>query len=118
VGGLIYTMFAETYLQTTDPQKRLSDFFQGSLFFMIVFSVIFHTIIYVGFFNLVSYVFQGKTLSSFVNTRLITVAAMIMSLGYIGRFYYVKDIFHAYKKDVKLTRKHCDKFFISWVFLA
>jgi hypothetical protein len=111
-------MFTETYLQTTDPHKRLSDFFQASLFFMIIFSVIFHTIIYVGFFNLVSYVFQGRVLSSFVNTRLITVAAMIMSLGYIGRYYYVKDIFHAYKKDVKLTRKHCDKFFISWVFLA
>lgn len=111
-------MFTETYLQTTDPQKRLSDFFQGSLFFMILFSVIFHTIIYVGFFNLVSYVFQGRVLSSFVNSRLITVAAIIMSLGYIGRFYHVKDIYHGYNKDLALTRKHCDQFFISWVFLA
>ena len=111
-------MFVETYLQTTDPNKRLADFFQGSLFALILFSVIVHTAIYIGFFNLTSFIFLGKLLSYSVNIRLVSAAAVIMLFGYIGRFYYVKDIYSAYKGDVALTRKHCDSFFISWVFLA
>jgi hypothetical protein len=111
-------MFTETYLLTTDPKKSLPDFFRGKLFFMILGSVVFHTIVYILFFNLVHYIFMGKLLSSFVNTRLFYAALIIMSLGYIARYYHVKDIYHSYNKNMTLTRNHCDKLFISWLFIS
>lgn len=111
-------MFTDIYLHTTNPQLSLTETFQGKWIFLIIFSIIFHTILYIGFFNLISYIFAGKILSNNINTRLSIIILLIMSLGYIGRFYHVKDIFTSYKNDLSKTRAHSDKLYISWLFIA
>jgi hypothetical protein len=84
----------------------------------IALSVIFHTLLYAVFLNLGSFIFQGKILSSVINIRLLGVLLLIMSLGYIGRMYHVREIYHAYGENLEKAKKHIDKFFISWVFLG
>jgi uncharacterized membrane protein (DUF485 family) len=111
-------MFTDIYLHTTNPNLSLTEMFEGKWTFLIIFSVIFHTILYIGFFNLISYIFTNKILSNNINSRLSIIILLIMSLGYIGRFYHVKDIFNSYKNDLSKTRAHCDKLYISWLFIA
>ena len=111
-------MFADLYLQTTDPKFTLSQLFQGSILVSIILSIILHTIIYASFFNLASYIFFGKLLTKMVTARLIGSLLLIMIFGFYGRFLYVKNIYSAYDYDVAKAREHVDKFFISWVFLS
>jgi hypothetical protein len=111
-------MFTDLYLQTTDPNLPIGDLLSPTIFKNIIMSMIVHTIIYASFFNLASYIFLGKILSSIVNTRLIISLLLIMFFGFFGRVYYVKEIYRAYDYDVIKARRHVDKFFISWVFLS
>jgi len=111
-------MFADLYLQTTDPKVTLSQLFQGSILVSIILSIILHTIIYASFFNLASYIFFAKLLTKMVNACLIGSLLLIMIFGFYGRFLYVKNIYSAYDYDVAKAREHVDKFFISWVFLS
>lgn len=110
-------MFTELYLRSTDPKTCLEKMIRENLGLLLL-SIIFHTIIYWSFLNLVSFIFLGKTLSTMMNIRLIITLLMIMSFGYIGRFYHVKDIYSAYGENMERTRAHIDKFFISWVFIG
>ena len=110
-------MFTELYLKTTDPNKSLSAYFRENLASILA-SVIFHTVIYVFTFNLASFIFLGRSLSSRVNTRLVLVLLFIMFFGYIGRFYHVKEIYKAYGYDKEKTRVHLDKLYIGWIFIG
>jgi len=110
-------MFTDLYLHTTDPRISLEQMVRENLG-LLVLSIIFHTILYSSFLNLVSFIFFGKILSSIINIRLIIALLLIMSLGYIGRFYHIKEIYNAYGKNLEKTRAHIDQFFISWVFIG
>jgi len=111
-------MFTKLYLHTTDPEIEFSQLFQPNIFFPIIISVLFHTIIYTLFFNLTSYIFLKKPLSILTNKKLVTCLIIIMFFGFFARFYHVKDIYEAYGKDMEKTRNHLDKLYISWVFIS
>ena len=64
-------MFTELYLQTTNPKLTLSQFFSKNIMKGIIISIIFHTLVYTGFCNLVSYIFFGKLLSKLINLTFI-----------------------------------------------
>jgi hypothetical protein len=111
-------MFTKLYLQTTNPNLHLSQLFTFNMIKNISISVVFHTIVYTSFCNLVSYIFFGKLLSKTINTRLIITLLIIMYLGFFARFYHVKDIYKTYDYNLEKTRNHLDKLYISWLFIS
>jgi hypothetical protein len=110
-------MFTKLYLDSTNPKTTISQLFRDNSLQMVI-SVIVHTIIYALFLNMVYYIFYGSFLSMKINIRLVIALLIIMSLGYIARFYHVKDIYNAYHNDLERTRNHLDKLYISWIFIA
>ena len=110
-------MFTKLYLDSTNPKTTISQLFRDNSLQLLI-SLIFHTIIYGLFLNMVYYIFYGSFLSIQINIRLVIALLIIMSLGYIARFYHVKDIYNAYHNDIERTRNHLDKLYISWVFIA
>jgi hypothetical protein len=111
-------MFTELYLQTTNPKLSFNELFAYPIIVNIIISVIFHTILYTCFFNLVSYIFFGKYLSSNINKRLISCLLFIMFFGFFARFFHVKEIYKSYNYDLEKTRNHLDKLYIGWIFIS
>ena len=111
-------MLTKLYLDTTNPNLKFSQLFQPNIFIPMLISIVFHTVIYILFFNMASYIFFGKTLSKLVNTRLLYFLLPIMFFGFIGRFYHVKEIYRAYNGDMNKTRNHLDRLYISWIFVS
>jgi hypothetical protein len=107
-------MFTKLYLDTTNPNLAI----QKWPIIPIIVSVLFHTILYLSFANIVSYIFADKILSPLVNQKLLIFLLLIMSVGFIGRYYHVKEIYGAYNGDLSKTRAHLDKLYISWIFLS
>jgi hypothetical protein len=110
-------MFTELYLSTTNPNISLSKMISQNSILLLI-SIIFHTIMYMSFVNIVSYIFFDRLLSMKINNRLFVVLFVIMTFGYIARFYHVKDVYQAYNKDMIKTRNHLDKLYIGWIFIA
>jgi hypothetical protein len=110
-------MFTKLYLDTTNPTRSLSDFLNPIIVFPMIVSIVFHTTIYLLFFNMVSWIFFESVLSYKINKRMITCLIPIMSLGFIGRFYHVKDVFQAYG-NMEKTKNHLDNLYISWIFIS
>ena len=110
-------MFTELYLSTTNPNLSLSEMISQNTVPLVI-SIIFHTIVYILFVNIVYYIFFGKLLSMKINNRLFVILIIIMTFGYIARFYHVKDVYQAYDKDMVKTRNHLDKLYIGWIFIA
>lgn len=104
-------MFTDLYVETTNPTLTLSEFLSVRLLTKMAASVLFHTILYVVSLNMVSYVF-GYTLSSDVNIRLSIFLVLVMSLGFVARFYRVKELYHYGGKE------YVDKAYITWYFLS
>lgn len=111
-------MFTDLYLQTTDPKLPFSALFRMDIFKNIILSVIFHTILYAGFFNLASYIFLGKVLEKDINIRLVISLLIIMFFGFFARFAHVKEVYKAYNYDLAKTREHLDKLYIGWIFIS
>jgi len=111
-------MFTKLYLDTTNPKLKFSQLFEPSIFFPMSLSVIFHTIVYTLFCNMVSWIFYGKILSKIVNIRLLLSLIIIMFFGFIARFIHVKDVYAAYNGNIEKTRNHLDKLYISWIFIS
>lgn len=111
-------MFTDLYLVTTNPTTPFSELVKPSVMMKIIASVIFHTIIYACFFNLVSYIFFGKYLSTGINIRVFISLLFIMFFGFFARFFHVKEIYRAYDYDMKKTRKHLDTLYIGWIFIS
>jgi hypothetical protein len=111
-------MFTDLYLQTTNPKLSLREMFSPIIFTSILFSVVFHTVIYTSFANIVNYIFFGKSLSSLINTRLVSFLLLIMFLGFFARFYHVKEIYTSYGYDLEKTRNHLDRLYIGWIFIS
>ena len=109
-------MFTDLYLETTNPNLTLKQFFSPRLLTKMGSSVIFHTLIYTASINIFYFIFSGTFLSSAVNTRILLFLLVVMSLGFLGRFYHVKEIYNAYKNSH--ARKHVDKTYITWYFLS
>ena len=110
-------MFTELYLHTTNPKITLYDMYRENLGSIIV-SVIFHTVLYCAVFNVASFIFFERILSTTVNLRLSVILILIMFFGYIGRYYHVKDIYRAYKGNMEKVRAHCDRLYIGWIFIG
>ncbi len=108
-------MFTELYLSTTNPELSLSGLIakSGPIFV----SAVFHTVVYVVFVNVVWFIFTGSVLSNQVNQRLLIFLMTVMLVGYLARFYHVKEIYHTYQ-DKALTRRHVDQLYIGWIFIA
>ena len=104
-------MFTDLYVETTNPTLTLSELLSVRLLNKMAASVLFHTILYVVSLNMVSYVF-GYTLSSDVNIRLSIFLVLVMSLGFVARFYRVKELYHYGGKE------YVDKAYITWYFLS
>jgi hypothetical protein len=111
-------MFTKLYLETTNPKLNFYQLFLPTIFVPMLFSVLFHTIIYTLFCNMVSYIFFNKILSSEINKKLILSLILIMVFGFIARFIHVKDVYSAYNGDMVKTRNHLDKLYISWIFIS
>jgi hypothetical protein len=111
-------MFTDLYLETTNPQLSFTDLLSPKILLKIVGSVLFHTVIYASFFHLASYIFLGKWLSSAVNTRMVTALLLIMFFGFFGRFFHVKEVYHAYNNNMEKTRNHLDRLYIGWIFIS
>ena len=107
-------MFTTLYLQTTDPRIPCTAWSWSA----VVASIVVHIALYTFFFNLASFIFLGHPLRKEVNVRLVTSLLVIMSVGYLGRYQHVQEIYRAYNYDVDKTRQHCDHVFLGWVFLA
>jgi hypothetical protein len=111
-------MFTKLYLDTTNPKLQFGQMFHSSIFIPMMSSLVFHTILYTLFCNMVSYIFFGKILSNVVNKRLLLFLIPIMFFGFIGRIFHVKEIYNAYNGDMVKTRNHLDKLYISWIFIS
>ena len=110
-------MFTKLYLDTTNPKLKFSQLFKPPILYSMIGSICFHTLIYTLFCNLVSYIFFNKTLSNQINTKIVVSLVIIMIFGFMGRLYNVKDVYNQYH-DVKKTREHLDKLYISWIFIS
>jgi hypothetical protein len=111
-------MFTKLYLETTDPKLSWNNFFSMKILSLVSISVIFHTILYTIFCNLVSYIFFGKLLSYKINVRLIVSLIVIMYCGYIGRFIHVKEVYKDYNYNFEKTREYLNNHYNSWVFIG
>lgn len=111
-------MFTKLYLDTTNPHLKMVELISPPIIIPVMISIIFHTVLYMTFTNLVSYIFTRQVLSYRINIRLLIALLLIMIFGYAGRVYHVKDICKAYDNDLLKTREHVDKFFITWVFMG
>lgn len=110
-------MFTKLYLDSTNPKLTLSQLFIENALPLFI-SVIFHTVVYFSFLNIVSHIFYGSFLSQRINIKIAITLFIIMFVGYIARFYHVKDIYNAYQHDMEKTRNHLDKLYITWLFIA
>ena len=111
-------MFTELYLNTTNPRLQFGQLFLPTILFPMIISIIVHTIIYIAFCNMVSYIFFNKVLSSQINQRLVICLIPIMIFGFIGRIFHVKEIYRAYNGNMEKTRNHLDRLYISWLFIS
>jgi len=110
-------MFTDLYLETTNPNLTLKQFFSPTLLTQMGSSVIFHTLIYTASINVFYFIFSGNFLSSVINTRILLFLLIVMSFGFLARFYHVKQIHSAYKNSEK-ARDYVDKTYITWYFLS
>jgi hypothetical protein len=110
-------MFVKLYHITTDPDTTWKVFFSCPVVSLMIVSIFFHIVIYVMFFNLVSFIFLKRPLSEPVNTRLVVALVVIMTLGYVARFYHVKNIGAAFR-DKQQARAYIDQRYNTWLFLG
>lgn len=111
-------MFTKLFLETTDPNLTWKKFFGLNIFSMIIVSIIFHTILYTLFCNVVSYIFYGKILSKNINIRLISCLILIMFFGYIGRLWHVKKAYSDFNYNSEKTKNYVQLHYNSWVFIG
>jgi len=111
-------MFTKLYLETTNPKTSWNRFFSTTILSLIAMSVIFHTILYTLFFNVVNFIFFGKLLSKKINIRLISCLLLIMLFGYLGRFIHVKQVYKDYNYNNEKTKEYLNTHYNSWVFIG
>jgi len=110
-------MFVRLYHITTDPDTTWKVFFSCPVVSLIIVSIFFHILVYVIFLNAVSFIFLNRPLSEGVNTRLIVALGVIMVLGYVARFYHVKNVAAVFR-DRRQAREYIDQRYNTWLFLG
>lgn len=111
-------MLTKLYIETTNPKTSWDTFFSSEIIGLIILSLVFHTILYAAVCNMFSFIFFGKLLTRIVNTRLIICLFVFMSLGYIGRFIHVKQVYKDYNYDEEKTKEYINTHYNSWIFLG
>jgi uncharacterized protein YqhQ len=111
-------MFTKLYLDTTNPKITWKEIIQTNIWIMIIISVLFHTVVYSIFINVVYFIFSGKFLSNIINIRLVSVLLLIMFFGYIGRIIHVKEIYKTFHNNEKVTRDFTNQIYVTWTFLG
>lgn len=111
-------LFTKLYLDTTNPKTKIKELLRPPILVPMMFSIIFHTVLYILFCNMVSFIFWDKMLSAKINKKLVVFLVPIMIFGFIGRFFHVKEIYRAYGNNMDKTREHLDKLYIGWIFLS
>lgn len=111
-------MSTKLFLETTNPKLTWNEVVKKNIIFSIFLSIILNTTVYTIIFNLASYIFLGRILSSKINIRLITVLIIIMIFGYIGRIMHAKEVYKAFHGDEKKTREFLNQHYNSWIFLG
>ena len=114
-------MCTDLYIITTDPHTRLIDLFRPGVFALMLFSILIHTVLYVAFFNLASYVFYGKRLNNAINSRMIISLVIIMFSGFFGRLMHVKEVYASFQKknkSIEEAKEYVDKHYASWIFMS
>ena len=108
-------MFTDVYKKTTDPDTTPTDILRCPGVWM---SVVFHTLMYFMFVYAANWSFTGRGLSLETTQRLLFVLTSIMTLGYIARIMFVKQVYKSYGYDTVGAKEHIDKHFIHWIFIA
>jgi hypothetical protein len=111
-------MFTKLYLDTTNPKITWKEIIHTNIWLMIIFSILFHTICYSIFINIVYFIFSGKFLSNIINIRLVNVLMLIMFLGYIGRLIHVKDMYQTFHHNENITRDFTNQAYNTCIFLG
>jgi len=114
----ILYMFTKLYLDTTNPKITWKEIIQTNIWVMIIISILFHTVVYSIFINVVYFIFSGKRLSNIINIRLVIVLLLIMFFGYIGRIMRVKDIYETFHHNEKVTREFTNQIYNTFIFLG
>jgi len=109
-------MFTSLYILTTNPNFKFENVMKPRFMSLLVFSIIFHTVVYTIFANSVSYIFYNRFLSRSINARLVTVLLFIMFFGYIGRILHVKEIYKSFNYDEEKTMAYINQHYNSWIF--
>ena len=111
-------IFTDLYLKTTNPTLGFYECFTFDTITNLLFSIVFHTIIYTISFNLVNYIFIGRQLSNKINIRIMISLFFIMFIGFFARFYHTKEIYKTYQGDIEKTRGHINQHYNTWIFLS
>jgi len=89
----------ESYLRTTDPKAKYSSLID----FHVLFSIVFHTFIYVLVIKGIMHLFSVKHKNISIS-YLVVVLVLLMVFGYAGRLYRAKTIYQGF-----LDRGYSDK---------
>jgi len=88
------------------------------ILFLIIISVLIHTIIYILFINLIYFCLTYKSLTYDINKGFMYVLILIMMFGYIGRVVHVKHIYKAFNNDVEKASSFVNQHYNSWIFIG
>ena len=113
--------FTDTYYQTTNPKTEYKELFSAN----VAKSILFHTVLYVGFLYLLQFVSNIKIVEGKHLFSLILVLILIMIFGFVGRLMRSKSI---YKKEIELrddeekalqeTKHLMDTGYFTWYFCS
>ncbi len=113
--------FTDTYYQTTNPKTEYKELFSAN----VAKSIMFHTVLYVGFLYLLQFVSNIKIVEGKHLFSLILVLILIMIFGFVGRLMRSKSI---YKKEIELrddeekalqeTKHLMDTGYFTWYFCS
>jgi len=111
-------MFTEVFIQTTNPNFKITDFLQPNIAFKTFISIITHAIIYTFTFNLGYYCIKNKFFNYDVNKRFLFVLILFMIFGYIGRVLHIKDVYKGFNYNLDKTSSYVNQHYNSWIFIG
>jgi hypothetical protein len=111
-------MFTKLYLLTTNPNLSMNQVIQHNVLLLVLFSVLFHTIVYATAVNWIYFIFNGKILNNVINVRLISSLIIIMIIGYISRIIHVKTIYNDFNHNNQKSTEFINQHYNSWIFIG
>jgi hypothetical protein len=108
-------MFTKLYLDTTSPGLTPKGILRDQ---RIYWSALFHTIMYLFLFEIMSVVFFGKLLPQSTAVKFLALVGGLQVLGYAARVEHVNRVYETYGDDKDAARAHIDKQYITWFFIG